>query len=89
VSFLFGRGLDCDQTIDHPTISREHAEILYRNGQYILRDFSTNGSFIVQGDQPERVHRSSVELRGQGRIYLGRTLDMPEFCIEFTCVESR
>ncbi len=89
VRFLFGRGQDCDQTIDHPTISREHAEILYRNGQFLLRDFSTNGSYVILGDNKEQVHRSSIELKGHGQIYLGRTLGQPEFCIEFTCTDSR
>ena len=89
VRFLFGRGQDCDQTIDHPTISREHAEILYRNGQFLLRDFSTNGSYIIQGDNKEQIHRSSLELKGRGEIYLGRTLNQPDFCIEFTCLDSR
>lgn len=89
VRFLFGRGQDCDQTVDHPTISREHAEILYRNGQFLLRDFSTNGSFVIQGGNREQVHRSSIELKGQGQIYLGRTLNQPEFCIEFTCGDGR
>ena len=89
VRFLFGRGQDCDQTIDHPTISREHAEILYHNGQFLLRDFSTNGSYVIQGDKREQVHRSSIELKGEGQIFLGRTLDQPEFCIGFTCSESR
>lgn len=89
VRFLFGRGQDCDQTIDHPTISREHAEILYRNGQFLLRDFSTNGSYIIQGDNKEQIHRSGLELKGRGEIYLGRTLNQPDFCIEFTCLDSR
>ena len=83
-----GRGMDCDQVIDHPTISREHAEFLYRNGQFILRDFSTNGSMIVQQGKPERLHRSSMELRGSGKIYLGRTLNQHQYCIEFTCKGS-
>jgi adenylate cyclase len=89
VRFLFGRGQDCDQTIDHPTISREHAEILYRNGQFLFRDFSTNGSYVIQGDNKEQIHRSSIELKGHGQIFLGRTLDQPDFCIEFTCLDSR
>ena len=89
VRFLFGRGQDCDQTVDHPTISREHAEFLYRNGQFLLRDFSTNGSYVIQGDQQEQIHRSTIELKRHGQIYLGRTLDMPDYCIEFTCVDSR
>jgi adenylate cyclase len=89
IRFLFGRGQDCDQTIDHPTISREHAEIVYRNGQFLLRDFSTNGSYVIQGDNKEQIHRSSIELKGHGQIFLGRTLDQPDFCIEFTCLDSR
>jgi len=88
VRFLFGRGQDCDQTVDHPTVSREHAEILYHNGQFVLRDFSTNGSVVIQGDKREQVHRSGIELKGQGQIYLGRTLGQPEFCIEFTCSDG-
>ena len=89
VRFLFGRGMDCDQVIDHSTISREHAEFLYRNGQFILRDFSTNGSMIVQQGKQKRLHRSSMELRGSGKIYLGRTLNMMQYCVEFTCMGSK
>jgi len=83
VRFLFGRGLDCDQVIDHPTISREHAEFQYRNGQFLLRDFSTNGSVIVTGGQPRFIHRSSIELKGAGKIYLGKTLNQHQYCIDF------
>jgi len=83
VRFLFGRSMDCDQVIDHTTISREHAEFMYRNGQFILRDFSTNGSVVVQDNNAEQLHRSSIELKGRGEIYLGRTLHQPRFCIKF------
>jgi len=89
VRFLLGRGMECDQVIDHPTVSREHAEFLYRNGHFILRDFSTNGSVVLQRNRTERLHRSSIELRGNGTIYLGRTLNQRQYCIEFTCVGSR
>ncbi len=89
VRFLLGRGMECDQVIDHPTISREHAEFLYRNGQFLVRDFSTNGSVVIQNNKPERLHRSSLELKGSGKIYLGRTLNQQPFCIEFTCSGSR
>lgn len=85
VRTLLGRGMECDLVIEHPTISREHAEFLYRNGQFLLRDFSTNGSQVVQQNKTERLHRSSIELRGSGKIYLGRTLNQLMFCIEFTC----
>ncbi len=33
--------------IDHPSISRRHAEMAYVNGQYVLRDLgSSNGTFV-------------------------------------------
>lgn len=89
VRFLFGRGMECDQVIDHPTISREHAEFQYRNGQFLLRDFSTNGSVIVSGNKIESIHRSSMELKGSGKIYLGKTLHQHQYCIEFTCIGGR
>src|SRR5207248_5970461 len=33
--------------IDHPSVSRRHAEIAYANGQYVLRDLgSSNGTLV-------------------------------------------
>jgi len=89
VRFQFGRGMECDQVIDHPTISRQHAEFLYRDGQFILRDFSTNGSVVIQENKLGRLHRSSIELKGNGKIYLGRTPNQRPFCIQFTCHGSK
>lgn len=88
VRFLFGRNMTCDQVIDHPTISREHAEFIYRNGRFILRDFSTNGSVVVQNHNIEQLHRSSTVLKGEGKIYLGKTSHQPEFCIKFSCMNK-
>lgn len=85
VRYLLGRNVNCDQVIDHPSISREHAEILYRNGRFVMRDFSTNGSYIVQNNKTEQIRRTSIELAGIGKIYLGQTLNNHQFCLEFTC----
>ena len=89
VRFLCGRSSDCDLVIDHPTTSREHAEILYRNGQFLLRDFSTNGSVVIQGDKMTQLNRSGIELKNDGEIYLGRMGRIPQFRIEFSCVSHR
>jgi len=89
VRFLLGRSSDCDLVVEHPTISREHAEILYRNGQFLLRDFSTNGSVVVQGGKVAQLNRSTIELNYNGEIYLGRTGRVPQFRIEFNCVSHR
>lgn len=86
VRFVFGRNMTCNQVIDHPTISREHAEFIYRNGRFVLRDFSTNGSVVIQNHNIEQLRRSSTVLKGEGKIYLGKTSHQPEFCIKFSCM---
>lgn len=41
-----GRGADCGLTLDHPSVSRSHAELAYDHGWH-LRDLgSKNGSFV-------------------------------------------
>lgn len=85
VRFMFGRSADCDQPVSHTTISREHAELTYRNGQFELRDFSTNGSQVLQAGKVHRVHRSRLVLQDKGEIYLGQTIHQRQFRIEFTC----
>lgn len=43
---VVGRAAESDIAIDHNTISRHHAQIIYENGIYQLRDLgSTNGTF--------------------------------------------
>ncbi len=89
VRFLFGRSQRCDQVIDHSSISREHAELRYINGKFVFRDFSTNGSAVIIEQKVEHLFRTSIELRGEGEIYLGRTLNDRQFCIEFKCTTER
>jgi len=71
VRHLLGRGPECDMVLNHPTVSREHAEIRYRDGRFVLTDFSTNGTWVHAPGGPYRLHRSSRELRGDGIITLG------------------
>ncbi len=45
--FLIGRQPDFSLFIDHKSVSRKHAEIMYAHGQYMLRDMgSSNGTFV-------------------------------------------
>ena len=53
---VIGRGSDCDITIDNAAISRRHATIEYKNGEYLLFDMgSSNGTFLngVKIEKPE------------------------------------
>lgn len=82
VRFVLGRDPGCDLVISQTAVSREHAEIRYRNGRFVLSDFSTNGTWVQVGDHPRRVHRSMIELRGEGVIYLG-ILRQPQLTVRF------
>jgi transcriptional regulator of acetoin/glycerol metabolism len=45
--FVFGRGEDCDLRLDHPRVSRRHAEIRAQGPLVTIRDLaSTNGTYV-------------------------------------------
>jgi class 3 adenylate cyclase len=83
VRFLMGRAPECDLVMEHPLVSRHHAEIRYLNNEFVLLDFSTNGTELVIGGQTVPVHHGQRALRGQGSIYLGRTSYNRSFEIAF------
>jgi FHA domain len=44
---LVGRHPGCDVVLDHPSVSRRHAQLRFRDGGWILRDLeSTNGTRV-------------------------------------------
>ena len=52
-SIKIGRNEDCDVTIDNLGISRYHAEILEKEGFYVLRDLKSNNGTFVNGRRIE------------------------------------
>jgi class 3 adenylate cyclase len=73
VRFLLGRSKVCDLRLDHPLVSRHHAEIRYQNNEFTLADFSTNGTLLITQGQRRMLHHGQAALRGNGSIFLGRT----------------
>ncbi len=71
----FGRSPDNDFTVEHPTVSTTHCEILLGNNRLTLRDVgSTNGTFL-NGDSV-----TEVELLTGQTFFLGEM----EFLVEST-----
>ncbi len=70
--FTIGRVSDCDLRMRRERVSRFHASIEFKDGEYHLIDDSTNGTF-VQFMDGRRVHlqKSSLLLHGSGTIALG------------------
>lgn len=67
-----GRGERNTLQIDHPLVSREHAEIEGKSNRFVLRDLSTNGLILIASDSSEyALHREGMTLSGTGEIHLG------------------
>jgi hypothetical protein len=65
-SLLIGRHPDCDVVLSHPTVSRHHARLNFRDGRWVLCDLaSTNGTTVNR----DRVGR--CELRPGDRVVIG------------------
>lgn len=83
VRYLLGRNPECDLVLDHPLVSRHHAEIRYQNNGFVLIDFSTNGTELIIDGRARSLHHSQGALRGSGSIFLGRTVYNRKFEISF------
>lgn len=69
-----GRAEDNDVAVFNDEASRHHAQILYRRGQFVLHDTSTNGTYVRKDALlPFMVRRDSIVLDGSGVISLGAT----------------
>jgi len=70
-----------DLVVSDYCVSRSHARISYRRGQFVFVDQSTNGSYLViQGEKPLHLKRDQAPLYGSGVLSLGREVvpDSPE-----------
>ncbi|HEX7030582.1 MAG TPA: adenylate/guanylate cyclase domain-containing protein [Gammaproteobacteria bacterium] len=86
---VMGRADQNDLVVKHNLISRLHARVEFRKGNFILTDQSINGTYVVAADGQENfVRRDNVPIRGKGVIGLGQALDAgsPD-AIRFTFVE--
>ena len=83
VRFVLGRGQECDLVVNHASVSRHHAEIRFRNGQFRLFDMSTNGTHVISDSGNTLIHRSDGRLPDSGHMALGRTDGIPNLQIEF------
>lgn len=89
-AMLLGRADNNDLVIRNGLISRTHARIELRKGNFILTDQSINGTFVVYNNKNEKiVRRDSIALQGNGMIGLGQ---LPEpgapDAIHFNCLEG-
>lgn len=75
----------CDLTLCERKASRKHAEIFWDGNCYILRDYSTNGTYIRFGHDQELVlHGRRIRLCGWGTLgFGGKFAENSDFGLEF------
>ena len=75
-SFVLGRGDNCELVVNAKHVSRRHARIEWRLGEFVLIDESRNGTYVTTPDR-EGVHlrHEEITLTGSGIISLGAPID--------------
>jgi hypothetical protein len=86
-------GRDPDSTLvltEDETASRQHCVIERRQNHFVIRDHSSNGTFIfVEGDKDDIVlRREEFVLRGHGWITFGRPRNEAAEVAEYFCEED-
>ena len=82
-----GRDPSLDVVVDEPTASRRHCHIVRREGRFILRDHSTNGTYVtIEGESEVHLHVDALVLRKSGWIALGMSGDATDHVVYF-CYE--
>jgi adenylate cyclase len=73
--FSLGRDQGNSLVVETEWVSRNHAQIEFKKGYFILCDRSTNATYVKLGEDDElRVHRDEIHLRKSGTISLGQTV---------------
>ncbi len=70
--YRIGRSPDCDCVLTHPSVSRLHAEIVLKNGSYILHDNGSRQGTYVNGDQVD-----TYTLSPDDQLQLGSSMESP------------
>ena len=82
-----GRDARCELVVRSDMASRFHAVIESRSGRFVLRDQSTNGTWVrMQGSPVVTLQREELPLLGEGIISLGEAVGgNVKLLIRFTC----
>jgi adenylate cyclase len=81
-----GRDPGMDIVISEPTASRHHCDIVRRDGEFLLRDHSTNGTYVaIDGEGEVHLHVATLILRKAGWIALGLSADLADEAVRYAC----
>ena len=85
-SISIGRDAACQLVIADPKASRQHCVIERRQDKFILRDHSTNGTYVaIEGEEEIVLRREELTLRRHGWISFGQPRAETPDVVEYFC----
>ncbi len=85
-SVTLGRESGCGLTVADHLASRRHCTIERRQDKWVLKDHSSNGTFVtIEGDAEIMLQREEMMLRRSGWISLGHPRAEGGEAVEYTC----
>src|SRR5438093_1533270 len=85
-SVTLGRESGCGLTVADHLASRRHCTIERRQDKWVLKDHSSNGTFVtVEGDAEIMLQREEMMLRRSGWISLGHPRAEGGEAVEYSC----
>jgi adenylate cyclase len=85
-SIMIGRDESCQLVIADPKASRQHCVVERRQDSFILRDHSTNGTYVaVEGEDETVLRREEFMLRRHGWIAFGQPRASTPDVVEYFC----
>jgi adenylate cyclase len=83
-TIVLGRDDDCDLVIAGKAASRRHCSIEYSRGEFVIKDHSSNGTYVTVGQNSEiALHNERLALPEQGTISIGEPRERSSEAIEF------
>src|SRR5439155_537699 len=85
-AMTLGRESGCGLTVADHLASRRHCTIERRQDKWVLKDHSSNGTFVtIEGDAEIMLQREEMMLRRSGWISLGHPRAEGGEAVEYTC----
>jgi adenylate cyclase len=83
-AIVLGRDEDCDLVLAGKAASRKHCTIEYCRGEFVLKDHSSNGTYVTVAQNAEiALHNERLSLPEQGMISIGEPRERSSEPIEF------
>jgi adenylate cyclase len=83
-TIVLGRDDDCDLVIAGKAASRRHCSIEYCRGEFVIKDQSSNGTYVTVAQNTEiALHNERLALPEQGTISIGEPRERSSEAIEF------